>query len=113
MAKAATDARRPRAARATRLRDEQHIENLQRIYGYYLDRAQWDQLADLFADDGTIELAQQGVYVGKKRVREFLGTLGPAGLVAGWLNDHMQLQPIVDGCSLMAAPRASAAASSA
>ncbi|HXC60079.1 MAG TPA: nuclear transport factor 2 family protein [Steroidobacteraceae bacterium] len=83
------------ALRAQRLRDEQNIENLQRIYGYYLDRAQWDQLADLFADDGTIELAQQGVYVGKKHVRAFLGTLGPAGLEPGWLNDHIQLQPIV------------------
>lgn len=83
------------ALRAERLRAEQQIENLQRIYGYYLDRAQWDQLADLFADDGTIEIAQQGVYVGKKRVRAFLGTLGPAGLEPGWLNDHIQLQPIV------------------
>ncbi|MEO6186698.1 MAG: nuclear transport factor 2 family protein, partial [Steroidobacteraceae bacterium] len=83
------------ALRAARLRDEQQIENLQRIYGYYLDRAQWDQVADLFADDGTIEFAQQGVYAGKRRVREFLGTLGPAGLEAGWLNDHIQLQPIV------------------
>ena len=61
--------------RAERLRDEQNIENLQRIYGYYLDRAQWDQLADLFADDGTIEFAQQGVYVGRKRVRAFLDFL--------------------------------------
>jgi acetyl esterase/lipase len=83
------------ALRATRLADEQQIENLQRIYGYYLDRAQWDQLADLFADNGTIEFAQQGVYVGKQRVRDFLGTFGPAGLTAGWLNDHIQLQPIV------------------
>ncbi len=56
----------------------------------------WDQVADLFADNGTIEMAQQGVYVGKKRVREFLGLQGPHGLVDGWLNDHMQLQPIVD-----------------
>jgi SnoaL-like domain len=83
------------ARRAERLRDEQQIENLQRIYGYYLDRAQWDQLADLFADDGTLEMAQQGVYVGKQRVRQFLGTLGPAGLEPGWLNDNIQLQPIV------------------
>jgi len=83
------------ARRAERLHDEQQIENLQRIYGYYLDRAQWDQLADLFADDGTIELAQQGVYAGKKRVRAFLDTLGPIGLESGWLNDHIQLQPIV------------------
>lgn len=82
--------------RAARLADEQQIENLQRIYGYYLDRAQWDQVADLFAQDGTIEFAQQGVYVGKPRVRAFLGLLGPHGLVPGWLNDHLQLQTVVD-----------------
>ncbi|MDT8397366.1 MAG: nuclear transport factor 2 family protein [Pseudomonadales bacterium] len=82
--------------RAQLLRDEQELENLQRIYGYYLDRAQWDQVADLFAADGTIEMAQQGVYVGKPRVREFLNLLGPQGLKDGWLNDHVQLQIIVD-----------------
>jgi triacylglycerol lipase len=82
--------------RTDRLEDEAQIENLQRIYGYYLDRAQWDQVADLFADDGTVEFAQQGVYVGKPRVRAFLGRLGHHGLEAGWLNDHMQLQEVVD-----------------
>jgi acetyl esterase/lipase len=84
------------AHRAMLLQDEQTVENLQRIYGYYLDRAMWDQIADLFAEDGTIEMAQQGVYVGRKRVREFLGTLGRHGLMDGWLNDHIQLQPVVD-----------------
>jgi acetyl esterase/lipase len=83
------------ARRAERVHDEQQIENLQRIYGYYLDRAQWDQMADLFADDAAIEFGQQGVYVGKRRIREFLGTLGPHGLQAGWMNDHLQLQPVV------------------
>ena len=82
--------------RATLLQDAQQIENLQRIYGYYLDRAMWDQVADLFADDATIEMAQRGVYVGKRRIREFLGLLGHHGLTYGWLNDHIQLQPIVD-----------------
>jgi acetyl esterase/lipase len=83
------------ARRAERLHDEQQVENLQRIYGYYRDRAQWDQVADLFAEDGAIEFAQQGVYTGKRRIRQFLGTLGPHGLQPGWLNDHLQLQPVV------------------
>jgi acetyl esterase/lipase len=82
--------------RITLLNDAQQIENLQRIYGYYLDRAMWDQAADLFAPDATIESGQQGVYVGKRRVRAFLGLSGPQGLSYGWMNDHMQLQPIVD-----------------
>ncbi|HEU4626738.1 MAG TPA: nuclear transport factor 2 family protein [Steroidobacteraceae bacterium] len=84
------------AQRAALLKDAQDIENLQRIYGYYLDRNMWDQVADLFAEDGTIEWAQQGVYVGKQRVRAFLDLLGPHGATDGVLNDHIQLQPIVD-----------------
>ncbi|MEP7247000.1 MAG: nuclear transport factor 2 family protein, partial [Gammaproteobacteria bacterium] len=51
------------AHRATLLNDEQQIENLQRIYGYYLDRALWDEVTDLFAADGSMELAQHGVYI--------------------------------------------------
>ena len=82
--------------RATLLRDAQQIENLQRIYGYYLDRAMWDQVADLFAEDATLEMGQRGVYVGKGRIRQFLDLLGPQGLSYGRLNDHIQLQPIVD-----------------
>jgi hypothetical protein len=82
--------------RAERLKDQQEIENLQRIYGFYYDRACWDQMADLFSDKGTIEFAQQGVYAGRSRVRQFLGTLGHNGLVPGWFNDRMQLQIVVD-----------------
>jgi acetyl esterase/lipase len=82
--------------RVTLLNDAQQIENLQRIYGFYIDRAMWDQAAGLFAPDGSIESGQQGVYVGKRRVREFLGLSGHQGLSWGWMNDHMQLQPIVD-----------------
>jgi triacylglycerol lipase len=84
------------AHRASQLKAEQDVENLQRIYGFYVDRAMWDQAADLFADNATFESGQQGVYVGKPHIRAFLGTQGPNGLVEGWLNDHMQLQPIVD-----------------
>lgn len=80
------------ARRAARLADEHEIENLQKIYGYYLDRALWQQVADLFTDGGTIEFGQQGVYEGKARIREFLSLVGPEGLTDGWLNDHLQLQ---------------------
>lgn len=83
------------ALEARRLDDEQRIENLIKVYGYYLDRRMWDDVADLFAEDGTIEMGQRGVYVGKARVRQFLNLLGPEGLEDGDLNDHVQLQPIV------------------
>ncbi|HUL82422.1 MAG TPA: nuclear transport factor 2 family protein, partial [Gammaproteobacteria bacterium] len=84
------------ARRAQRLDDEQTIENLQKIYGYYVDRRMWDEVADLFADNGTIEMAQMGIYVGKARVRQFLNLLGPQGIKDGELNDHVQLQVVVD-----------------
>ncbi|MGH8260824.1 MAG: nuclear transport factor 2 family protein, partial [Steroidobacteraceae bacterium] len=83
------------AHRADLLRDAQEVENLQRIYGFYRDRAMWDQVADLFAADGTIEMGQRGVYVGKRHIREFLNLLGHDGLTYGWMNDHIQLQPVV------------------
>ena len=82
--------------RVARLTDEQSVENLQKIYGYYVDRALWDQVADLFAEDATLEIGLQGVYVGKQHLRRFLETLGPQGLSAGVLNDHIQLQTRVD-----------------
>jgi hypothetical protein len=84
------------ARRAARLSDEQQIENLQRIYGYYLDRRLWDHVADLFAEEGTIEMDMRGVYVGRRHIREFLEMLGPPGLSRGQLNDHIQLQIVVD-----------------
>jgi hypothetical protein len=93
--------------RAQVLRDEQQIENLQRIYGYYIDRAEWAQVADLFTGDGTVEYAQQGIYRGVARIREYLQTRGT--LQDGWLHDHVQLQTIVtvapDGLSARARSR--------
>ena len=69
------------------------IEYLHNAWGYYLDRWQWDEAADLFADDGSIEFGQRGVYVGKSRVRQSLDLFGPAGLHQGEIFDHAQYQP--------------------
>jgi hypothetical protein len=69
--------------------------NLQHAYGYYADRKLWDDVADLFAEDGTMELGQQGVYVGQASIRRALDQFGPAGLRRGELNDGVQLQTIV------------------
>jgi len=80
------------AARAQRLSDEIEVTNLQHSYGYYLDRKMWDDVADLFANDGTMEIGLQGVYVGPKSIRRGLGR---AGLAEGELNDHVHLQTIV------------------
>ena len=90
------DFRRARWGLRRTFQQEQSIENLQKIYGYYLDRRMWDEVADLFADNGTIEMGQRGVYVGKPRVRQFLNLLGPVGIKDGELFDHVQLQVVVD-----------------
>jgi SnoaL-like protein len=77
------------------LEDQNAIEKLQRIYGYYLDKGQWSQAADLFAADGELEIAGRGAYVGQAHVLAYLRAIGPEGAVAGRLYDNMQLQPIV------------------
>lgn len=74
-------------------RDFQAVQNLQAAYGYYVDKGLWDQAADLFAEDATLELAGRGVYVGRERVRAYLHHLPPYG--HGMLYNHMQLQPVI------------------
>ena len=80
------------AARAQHLSDEIEVTNLQHAYGYYADRKMWDDVADLFASDGTMEIGLQGVYVGRASIRRGLGR---AGLAEGELNDHVHLETIV------------------
>jgi hypothetical protein len=77
--------------------DINEIENLQRSFGFYFDKMLWDHVADLFADDGTIELGFSGVYIGKERIRDYLYSLsgGRQGPLEGVLNNFMQLQPII------------------
>jgi hypothetical protein len=81
--------------RVERLRDREAIENLINIYGYYLDKALWDQVADLFAEDASIEISQRGVYVGKQSIRASLQLYGPQGLEHAHLHNHIQLQPVI------------------
>jgi hypothetical protein len=83
------------ATRLARLEDARAIEYLHNAFGYYFDRWQWDEVADLFAANGSIELAQRGVYAGKARVRKFLDLFGAPGLHQRELFDHLQYQPVV------------------
>ena len=59
------------------IEDVAEIENLQRIYAYYLDYGMWEKFADLFSDNAeSIEIAGFGVYLGKagiERVCKFMG----------------------------------------
>ncbi len=83
------------AQQVQQLEDQNAIEKLQRIYGYYLDKGLWSEAADLFAEDGEVDIAGRGRFVGKARVLAYLRAIGPEGPVAGRLYDNMQLQPMV------------------
>ncbi|WP_304305592.1 nuclear transport factor 2 family protein [Pseudacidovorax intermedius] len=89
--------------RIARAEDTEAIERLTRMYGYYLDKALWSEIIDLFTEDCTVEISALGVYVGRERAaqlfRDILGK-GPAmsdenGLVWGRLYNHLIVQGIV------------------
>ena len=89
-------------------RDYVDIANLQATYGYYVDKSRWDDAADLFSDDATLEIAGRGLFIGQDRIREYLHNLGP--LAYGRMYNHMQLQPVIhlseDGATAKARWRA-------
>ena len=94
--------------RVERLEGTRAVKKLQRAFGFYVDRGLWGDAADLFSDDGTIEIGVDGVYVGKARIREYLRQLhgGQEGLIYGQLNEWVTLQPAItvaaDGTSATA-----------
>ncbi|MEP7311121.1 MAG: nuclear transport factor 2 family protein [Pseudomonadota bacterium] len=83
--------------RADHVTDYNDLRNLQQIYGFYVDKALWDEVLDLFAEDGTLELGQNGVFVGKPAIRKYLYSLtdGKPGLMKGQLNNHFTLSPVI------------------
>src|SRR5262245_14987956 len=56
----------------------------------------WDDVVDLFADQGVVEVGGHGVWRGKAGVRRWLETMGPAGLRHGQLNDRVQFDVVVE-----------------
>jgi ketosteroid isomerase-like protein len=91
--------------RATLLLRHSEAQNMVAAYGYYLDRAMYDDIADLFAEDALIEMGGQGSWRGKDGVAAFLTRFGAPGLDEGELNDRPQLMPMVtisaDGASAL------------
>jgi hypothetical protein len=94
--------------RVERLEAARAVKKLQRAFGFYVDRGLWNEAADLFADDGTVELGIDGVYQGRERIGEYLRRLhgGQEGLIYGQLNEWVTLQPAIhvgsDGMSATA-----------
>ncbi len=84
-------------AKAQRIKDNNDIKRLQRIFGYYFDRGLWDEIANLFAENATFEYARDGVYIGKEKIKKYFYALGEnrSGLREGQLNEHFQLMPVI------------------
>jgi SnoaL-like domain len=84
---------------------EQDINQIRRIqytYGYFIDKSQYDECVDLFADDAEVWFLG-GVYKGKPGLRRLYierfratFTQGHNGPRYGWLLDHPQLQMVID-----------------
>jgi hypothetical protein len=78
-----------------RLRAYDQLENLASAYAFYVDKSRHDDVADLFAEDGVVEILGRGVFLGQERVREYMHNLSPVGPQPGALFNHMQLQPLI------------------
>ena len=84
-------------AKVARLEDYDQLENLAGIYGHYVDKSRHDDVADLFARNGVVEILGRGVFIGQDRVREYMHNLTPGnvGPRDGSLFNHMHLQPVI------------------
>ena len=89
------------AHRVSTLEDQQAIRKLHYSYGYYIDFCQYDEVVQLFADDGEV-IFLSGIYKGKKGVARLYKTWfqnyfthGKPGPEDGFLLDHFQMQDII------------------
>ena len=84
------------AKRVERVRDLRAVEKLQRSYGYYVDKAMWQDVSDLFHEGSVLEIGGKGMFLGKARVLEYMGIgLGPSGPQQSQIISHEQFQGIV------------------
>jgi len=81
---------------ATLLLEASRAQNLVAAYGYYLDRGLYDDIADLFTEDGEAGVITEGAWRGREGVMTFLSRFGAPGLDPGELNDRPQLMPLVE-----------------
>lgn len=84
------------------LEDAQEIRHLQHKYGYYMDKAFYEAIIDLFSDDCEIHFLA-GIFKGKAGARRlFIDRFrahfarGIDGPKPGILMEHPQLQDIID-----------------
>ncbi|MBB5987883.1 nuclear transport factor 2 family protein [Sphingobium lignivorans] len=84
------------------MEDIQAVRTLQFKYGYYMDKGLYDEVVDLFAQDGQLHF-MGGIFRGKAGLKRLYCdrlrnnfTDGNNGPVYGLLAEHLQLQDIVD-----------------
>ena len=82
--------------------DVNQIRRVQYTYGYLIDKSQYNEMVDLFADDAEVWFLG-GIYKGKAGVRRLYierfqanFTQGFNGPIYGWLLDHPQMQMVID-----------------
>ena len=62
------------------LKDIEDIKRLQRIYSFYLEHIMWNELADLWAEDGECYWVGSGIFKGRETIRKLWSMLpGAAG----------------------------------
>jgi len=85
-----------------KLQDVEDIKKLQRIYGYYVERGQLDEVVDLFSDSPDVSFGPSySVNVGKENVRRMFSSERPFGVYKGpkpddYLHITMPVSGVVD-----------------
>jgi hypothetical protein len=85
-----------------RLQDVEEIQKLQRIYGYYVERGQLDEVAELFSDRPDVSFGPSyHVLIGKENVRKMFSSERPFGVFQGpkpddYLHITMPVSGVVD-----------------
>lgn len=81
--------------------DKQQVRTLHFMYGYYLDMCLYQEVCDMFAEDGSVRFLN-GLYKGRAGVSRLyldwfrqMFTKGHNGPVFGFLLDHLMLQDVV------------------
>jgi hypothetical protein len=80
----------------------EEIKRLQSIYGYYVERGQLDEVADLFSDSPDVSLNMSNdVMVGKEKVKSIFSSQKPFGVLQGpkpddYLHITMPVSGVID-----------------
>jgi carotenoid cleavage dioxygenase len=88
-------------ARLGRAEDVNAIRKLQHTYGYFMDKGLYDEVVQLFAEDGELRF-MGGIFKGHAGLRRlYCERLRPGftrrnGPAFGLLCDHIQLQEVID-----------------